>query len=298
MSVQQASTIRTASTARSSLISASDDAIICSVYRYHFLTAIQVCRLFYDPDSLKFVRSKLKRLTDLGYLHRLLLPTVSLGKPAFIYTLGRKGINYLRSAGFEDFHRFRPSGQEEHSYFFLRHTLAVNDFLIAAECLRDSVPGVVLADFAHERDLKKTPVVVKTKADEKVGVIPDAWLDFHLDGKLRVSVILELDRGTVQQKPFARKLRGLLAYSQGPYQEFFGSDALTIAFACTAGPHRCEQMRRWCEDVLKETKSEQDSEIFLFTSLEEDQEWDPKTLFLDPIWHQPFSKTPVALLGV
>ncbi len=286
-----------AQTAKSLVISASDDAILRSVYHYHFLTALEICRLFYDPDSLKFVRGKLKRLSETGYLHRLLLPTVGLGKPAFVYTLARKGINYLKAAGFDEFERFHPS-EQEHAFLFMRHTLAVNDFIIAAECLRDEEPGMVLADFAHERNLKKTPVTVTTYQNEKVGVIPDAWLDFHLRGKLRVSIVLELDRGTVQQKAFMRKLRGLLAYSQGPYQEFWNSDALTIAFATTAGARRCEQMRRWCEAMLKEAHHEDEADIFLFTALNENEVWSPQTLFLSLIWRQPFTKSPIALLGV
>jgi hypothetical protein len=57
-------------------------------------------------------------------------------------------------------------------------------------------------------------------------------------------------------------------------------------------------MRRWCEAMLKEARREEEAEIFLFTHLVENEVWSPQKLFLSPIWQQPFTKTPVALLGV
>lgn len=231
-----------------------DEAMVRAVATFHFLTVEQVTRLFYHHGSLTHVRGKLKRLSDLGYLQRLRVPRTSAGNPPWVYHLARGGIRALQqSEGLErgESLRFRPAEQREHAYLFLAHTLAVNDVLIAATLLSRTVPQAVLAELQHERDLRQTPVRVRTSAGESMSVIPDAWLDFHLAQRARMSIVLELDRGTVGQRAFKRKLRGLLAYAAGPYQEAFGTSSLTIAIATTASASRAKQLRTWCEQVLR-----------------------------------------------
>jgi len=280
-------------------ISAGDDTLLRAVYGYHFLTVEQATRLLYSRGSLVYVRSKLRALATDGYLQWLRLPTSGQGNTPHIYTLARKGIRYLEGAGFSDFARFRPSEQQEHSYFFLKHTLRVNDVLIAGALLGELVPGITLAEMRHERLLRRTPVYVEVmhgQKKERIGVVPDGWMDFHLHGADRMSIVLELDRGTVEERAFKHKLRGLLAYANGPYQEFFASESITIAFATTAGELRLRRMRVWCEQTLEEMGQKQQAELLLLTSLPEG-ELDPRRLFLSPVWEEPFGTTPVALLS-
>jgi hypothetical protein len=280
-------------------LSARDDALLRAVYSYHFLTVEQATRLLFSRGSLVYVRATLRALAAKGYLQRLRLPTSGQGNTPHIYTLARKGVRYLEAAGFSDFARFRPSEQQEHSYFFLRHTQRVNDVLIAGALLGELAPGITLAEMRHERTLKRTPVYVEVATGDKkerVGVVPDGWMDFHLRGEERMSVVLELDRGTVEERAFKRKLRGLLAYANGPYRAFFGSDAISIAFAITAGETRLRRLRAWCEQTLTEAGLQEHAELLLLTSLPEG-ELDPRQLFLAPIWEQPFGTIAVALLA-
>jgi hypothetical protein len=277
-------------------LSGVEDALVRAVYDFHFLTAEQVTHLMYSQGSVWYVRLLLRGLYMRGYLHRLRLPSAAPGNTAFVYTLGRRGISYLTGAGIADFHRFRPSEQDEHSYLFLTHTLCLNDCLVAARLLELEEPAVQLVDFVHERTLKRTPVRVTTHRSEHIAVIPDAWLDFHVGhGSHQMAVVFELDRGTVDKKAMKKNLRGLVAYARGPYQASFKTDSLSIALATTAGPHRVELLKNWLEQVLEEATAQSMAGFFLVTALPPGPP-SPRELFLSPVWSVPFSPSPVALL--
>lgn len=319
------------------ILSAADEAILRLLAIYHFLLADQVRRLRgYRPGSLDFVRAALKRLVERAFVVRLRLPRASAGNAPWVYTVSQQGYSYLAAAtarfgtgddaGFdagagadagldadalvEKSKRFRPAETYERSYLFLTHTLAVNDFLIAAALLSRQTPDVVLVQMRHERDLKRAPVrvtlghvAIGSDSDRQFGqqqhqgvaVIPDGWLDFHIKGAAQLCVALELDRGTEEEYAFKRKLRALLAYAAGPYQTAFGTDSLTVAFATTAGTRRAERMRVWCEQVLRTEQQEQEADLFYVTSLPEG-ELDPQTVFLAPIWARPFANDRVPLV--
>src|SRR5262249_32867 len=103
--------------------------------------------------------------------------------------------------------------------------------------------------------------------------------------------------GTTEQRPFKRKLRGLLAYAAGPYQAQFGTESVTVAIATTAGEHRARLIQSWCEHVLRELHQERDADLFLVTSLPEGGV-DPTLVFLSPLWRQPFATAALPLLDL
>lgn len=265
-----------------------------AVARFHFLTAEQLTCLFYRPASLAYVREKLRRLTQAGALLRLRLPQRSAGNPPFVYTLARGGLRFLAHSGDPSPVRFRPAEHREHAYLLLSHTLAVNDVLIAATRASQEAPEIVLVDLQHERDLRHTPTRVTTAQGEHMSVVPDAWLDLHVGGKQRMCLVLELDRGTIEQRAMKRKLRGLLAYAGGPYQEEFGTSSLTILLATTAGKRRERQLRQWCEQILAQQRLQAEADLFLITDLPPGA-ISPTTFFRSPIWWQPFGQSPQAL---
>lgn len=277
-------------------LSERDDALIRAVYDFHYLTVDQVTRLFFSRGSLEHVRVVLKELAEKGYLDRMKMPSSQDGVKPYVYTLGRKGIRYLKTvAGYSEFARFRPSEEREHSYLFLAHTLGVNDVLVAAKQLSVRNPDYVLADFLHERVLKRMPVSVRTSENESMAIIPDLWLDFHLRATDRASITLEYDRGTVEQRQWRRKIRGLIAFADGPYTQAYGSESLTIAIATTAGEHRAELIRQWVEQELEKAKRNRDKELFLVLALPSG-EIDSDAFFLNPVWMRPFDTHGVSLL--
>lgn len=275
-----------------------DDAILAAVADLHFLTAQQVCRLQYSPGSLTYVRSRLKRLVDTGYLLAFPAPRPSIaGHSAWVYCLGHRGLRHLRGLGRDLGRRARPSEHRRHGDLFLLHTLAINDVLIAAQHLATAIDGCHLAAFRHERELKHTPMVVTTARNEQLSVIPDAWLDLRVHDREQVCVLLELDRGTEDQRPFRRKVRGLLAASHGAYQALFGTQSLTIAVATIAGPHRLHALRQWIEHELRSVHREAEGDLFRLTQLP-DGALIGKDLFLSLCWSRPFDSRPAPLVPV
>ena len=297
--------------------------ILEALFKYHFLTVEQVTRLFYSHGSLTTVRSLLSELARAKYALYLYLPrptpTGSLPK---IYTLARRGINYLKAQGFDVPMRFHPSEHEEKSFLFLRHTLAVNDVLIAATTLEKRYPAITLYDFVHERVLKRQkPITVSCVVltlegkrifdkDEKpisetIRVIPDALLDFRIDQPdmsktYRFCVLLELDRATIEEKPFRKKVRGLLTFiKSGNSLKRFGTKLPTIAFVnAVGGEKRREQMKQWTEKELKKSKEPHFwTELFMFTDVPPEGDIDTETLFLSPVWYTPFGNKPLVLLS-
>src|SRR5437868_6248965 len=120
---------------KSFVVTAPHNGVLQAVYRYHLLTAVQLLRACgYSPTSLARVQRLTKQLVDNEYLLSLARPVVR-GKAPLVYSLARKGLNYLKGAGFDVRAYFRPSKEQEKSYLFLLHTLAFNDVLIAASNL-------------------------------------------------------------------------------------------------------------------------------------------------------------------
>lgn len=280
------------------VVAPADDAILQALLRYYYLSSQQICRLLYSAGSLTYVQTKMKILAEAGLCQRLWLPRPApRGSAPSVYTLGRRGLNHLRALGFDTAKRFRPSEHREHSYLFLSHTLAVNDVLIGAELLCRHAPRFGLAGLLHERDLKHRPVYVEHEDGKRIGVVPDAWLDLRVDGTYQVCLVLELDRGTEEQKAWRRKVHGLIAYANGPYQEAFQTTSLTVAVATTAGQKRLLDLIRWTERELEAMKEEDQGDLFVFTSLHPDLVA-PSELFLARRWYQPLGADPVALLAL
>lgn len=283
-----------------------------AIYRYHMLKPEQLTRRYYSKGSLTFVKARLKLLTVHGYLQANEQPTTR-GRSPYFYTLASKGIKYLKEAGFEVNRYYRPSRKVE--YFpFLLHTFSVNDVLIAAELLAESMPQLILADMQHELFLKQHPCIVPIGHErllvngnisaKHIAIVPDGWLDFRYDRgsgtqERRMCIWLEIDRGTVGMKNFKEKSAAILSYyKSGAYQKRFETNSLRVAFATTEGITRVKQMRTWLRDVFaKQQEKSAMAERFVCTALPD--KIDPHTLFLSPIWYVPSDSTPpVSLLVI
>ncbi|MGD9685352.1 MAG: replication-relaxation family protein [Candidatus Obscuribacterales bacterium] len=274
----------------------SDEQVLRSLHRFHYLSSRQLCRLAYSRGSLTYAQSKLKKLTDAGYCQRIWVPKrAQYGSAPSVYALARRGINHLRAIGLDLNGRFHPSEKRSLSYLFLNHVLELNDVLISAELLSRAMPQYRLAALRHDQDLKRTPVAVRTKSGGKAAVIPDAWLDLRIQERFQVCLAVELDRGTEEQKRWRQKVANLIAYAGGPYQEAFGTHSLTFAVITTAGDKRLLDLLRWTEAELESMGETSQGDLFLFTSLSPAAA-ESIEIFLARCWLQPFSQEPVALL--
>lgn len=286
-------------------LSGIDDRFLQAIYRYHMLKPEQLTRRYYSKGSLTFVKARLKRLVDAGYLDANEQPTTR-GRSPFYYTLAGKGMKYLKEIGIEMNRYYRPSRRVEYLPFLL-HTFSVNDVLIAAELLAEDMPQLTLAEVQHELVLKQEPCKVPLRRErpgrdgnasgQYVTIVPDGWLDFRYDrgsegAERRMCLWLEVDRGTVGKKEFKTKAAAIFTfYQSGAYNKRFGTQSLRVAFATTDGVTRVKQMRAWLRDALaNELEKPGMAERFVCAALPD--EIDPRSLFLEPIWYVPLNDTP------
>ncbi len=265
------------------------------LYHLHLLTAEQLTKLYYKPGMLKTVKKRLKVLVDNGYVQADCVPTKKPRSP-YYYTLATKGLRYLADVGIDVSASDRASKEIIESYLHLRHTLELNDILIAALQLKVADPRYYLSRYIHERTLKRTPYKL-TLDGHNASLIPDGFLDFHerRPGQQEPSLplILEHDRGTEQQAHFRRRVQAYRAFLQAEGQkQLFGVNKVTIAFTTFVSTRRVMQMRAWTWQELH--TEPQLAGMFLFTELPRPLE--PRHLLFERRWLTLANDQPVALL--
>jgi len=308
------------------IIKPHHDRILEAVYQYHFLTADRVVRLLYSPTSLTTVRATLARLAEAKYLLPFHEPRATpVGATPKIYTLSLRGYNRLKQQGYHMPPRFREPDIEDlqKNYLFLRHNLAVTDFLIAAAMLERSFPTFRVYDFLHERTIKQQKKLIAVTVEkptaktaqgadqngaasmQTIRFLPDGFLDIRVtnseDGKTkRCCILLEVDRKTEGEDDIRRKVRGYLTFvKSGACLKEFGTKLPTVAFVNTVGGEKKrDQLIQWAEAELKKTKEPHFwTEMFVFASISEDQPMNSEAIFLSPVWYTPFSSKPTVLLS-
>ncbi len=286
------------------------------------MTVVQVVKaLGYSKNSLPTVRTRLAHLEQQGYIAAIYLPTTRKGNFPKVFYLASPGLDYLRAQGRDVPKRYHSTEQKEKQYLFLKHTLAVNDVLIAAKLVETQVPQVTLSEFRHERELKRDPekftitLYKETESNmeeatvwkqEDFYFVPDGFLDFRIEQEtktLRAAMLLELDRDTTERRRFQEKIRGILTYIKSErHVKRYKARKITVAFVTTGRQKRVEKMREWTRNELAKTHDTWSyGYTFVFTTLphkidpetlrelEELDDIDPAALFLSPVWEFPFT---------
>lgn len=285
-------------------ISKADEAILRVINRFHYMTAAQISRLLYPNcnDNNRYSQRRLRVLNENGYLLRLReLPTPRYGSAPHIFTLSQKGRKYITSLGISVPYYFRPSEEKEKAFNnpFIEHTLQTIDILIAAHSLCRQYK-VTCPDMLSERELKHQVVRVKIpgsfngQSEKSVAVIPDAWFQLKVKGSPTVSIALELDRGTEEQKRWKAKVTALAYWAMGPYREAFNTDNLTIAVVAPSAFRR-DKLRYWTATELEKRNLEQLLQVFIFTDVSP-VEKNPYEFFFNPVWFLSKAMEPVSLL--
>src|SRR3954447_10124437 len=119
------------------LITEVDESILRALARFHYLTAAQASRLLYPNllDDNRYMQRRLKRLVDNDYILRLrALPMPQYGQAPHVFTLARRGRQYLQELGEGIPTYFRPSEERRitQNYPFMAHRLASIDVMIVA----------------------------------------------------------------------------------------------------------------------------------------------------------------------
>jgi hypothetical protein len=246
--------------------------ILIALAVFGYLTAEQVTRLCYSAGSRTFVNALLKSLVDAALVLSIGGRAVNL---PLIYTLTGEGRNVASLLGAAKGKRFRHLEETEkgHNPYFLKHTIAVTDVLIAARLLSEREPGIQLARLYTERELKRKIYV--PLSGNAACLEPDAGLLFRIKHKIHIYA----------------------AYAASPrHQALFYTPALAIAIFC-ADDHLTATLKQWTEEVLQEGQQRALEERFFFTSVNPATAT-PQELFLSPVWEQAFgnAKTPLLLL--
>lgn len=274
-------------------LTARDIRIVRWVCEMRFLTREQVQRLEFAPSTASYCKRRLALLFHHGYLDRRFIPAPrGFGSARAIYCLTSKGARLVAhelGTGIGDLD-WRPRDSHRELYF-LQHTLATNDFHICV-ILAAQRRGFAL-DWVDERALRRKGMrdqVADPKHDgQRLAIIPDGYFRLARDGEA-MAFALELDRATVEEKPFKAKVR---AYGEwkltGAYARRHGTDSLRVLFVLAPNDrdrHRLARVKRWCE-------AEGGRSLFWFA---ETSDLDERTVLHKPVWHVAGRGGPYALL--
>jgi hypothetical protein len=204
--------------------------------RYRRLTSRQIATLV-PFGSKQTAGYRLQRLWQHGYVERDYWH-VAVGSPPAVYRLGKQGALALVARLGGDAERLAGASRTR-DQFFLDHTLAVNDVLIAF---------VIAARLAGHQLTWSVPVQALDALPDplqpatRIPVIPDATLLYEAAGR-RMQVFLEVDRGTESTKRFVAKVRGYLAYlASGNYQRQFGLPTFRLLVVAPSS-RRCDSLK-------------------------------------------------------
>lgn len=245
---------------------------------FRYMTREQVEKLEFSPSTASYCKRRLMLLYQHGYLDRRFLPLRSaFGAARAYYTLDRRGAFVL--AEVFELPRWqidwRPrDGRREPLY--MEHTLRINDFRVLA--ILAAQRAALEFAWTDERDLKRRAnelrVVDPLKTSERITVIPDSY--FTLAG--RWSFALELDRGTVEEGPFKRKIRGYGELkTTGVYEEAFGTKSLRVLWVVVDSSRDSNRLQR----ILSWAATAGGGTMFWFTAFEDFMGNDP---LHRPIW--------------
>jgi len=253
---------------------ARDLRILSRVYELRFVTRDHIQALEFAPTTASYCKRRLALLFHHAYLDRTFIPlTPGFGATRPIYTLAARGARIVGHELKTDLD-WRASDKNRELYF-LQHTLAINDFRICAILAAQRL-GLSL-DWVDERTLRRREMkdyVSDPKRDgAKLAIVPDGY--FRLDD---ASFALELDRSTVEEKPFKTKVRAYGNWKlSGTYKKRYDTESLRVLFVIASkerDPHRLERIKRWSE-------AEGARSLFWFADSADVTEHD---IFTQPVW--------------
>jgi hypothetical protein len=188
-----------------------DIALLQDVYTYRYLTTSQLRKLHFSSDKTAWRR--LQILSELGFIKPFTAPAI----PERIFYLNKKGaeiISVQLQVSLEDLSWNRLTRQPK-DYYFLRHFLAINDFLIllTQACQKSSI---ALLGFIPEYQGEQTKErYVKKAIRDNVNMLshtPDGVFALEKNGKPAL-FFLEIDRGTeIVSNPQIGLLKAVVFY--------------------------------------------------------------------------------------
>ncbi len=258
-----------------------DVTILDAVCDMRFLTSDQIQLLLFSASTASSCRRRLSLLFHNALLDRMLVPMKNaFGSTRAVYMLARKGAQFVaraRGAEVRDLD-WRPD-KLDRELLFIRHTLAINDFRIMLTLAANAKNTTM--EWTDERTLRrrdaKDYVDDPKNNGQRLAVVPDGYFLLKIDGHDN-AFALELDRGTVEEKPFKAKIRALGQWKfTGAYERRYGRKTLRVLFVVsdlTRDVNRLDRMKRW-------TEAEGGRSLFWFARLDA---LAPESLLSGQVW--------------
>jgi Replication-relaxation len=268
-----------------------------------YLTASQAARLLEKERSLTYIREQLRALERAGLAMSLESRVITMPR---VYTPTKKGREYASLlCGTASDRRFRPAEERDkaRNEYFITHTLAVSDVLIASRLLAKRSPAITLTRMFTERQLRRQitvslpePTGNGTTHIRPMAIEPDASCDFLIQKAWQNFVHIEVYRNLPPVEwRFKQKIQGYVTYAiSGLHEQLFQTPSLSIAVIATSKP-MTTTLKRWTEEALQESNQPEHGELFFFTSVNP-AIVSPEELYLSPVWEQAFSSTKTPLL--
>ena len=277
--------------------SLADNRILWALYRFHYLTPLQLRLLLFSPASQRYAERKLKYLSDTGYVLRDWIPTKGnrgRGNRPSYYTLSTKGMTHLSRIHGVERRRVNPI-----TATFIQHSLDVSGFLVQAAAFTKLHPDFRIVQGYHNQELAEMDMKVKLRSGRERTVTPDGWLDMQSEERRRrLCIALEVQRSILEQRRWHEKIEGLLAWAATTMKPVMKTRDVNICFVAThelAALRDRDTLVKKTEQVLTRLKMQDWARILFFWggSL---KDISTEELFTQPVWHQPFLKQPVPLL--
>ena len=262
-------------------LTARDVRILNAVCDMRFLVREQIQELIFSPSTASYCKRRLALLYHNAYLDRIYVPSMNaFGSTKAIYMLATKGAGVVardRKVEIRDL-GWRP-GHNDRELYFLRHTLGINDFRIRLTVA--AAERELSVAWTDERTLRrremKDYVDDPVRHGRRLAVVPDGYFTLD-DGERTSAFALEIDRATVEEKPFKEKVR---AYGEwkttGTYERRYGTKSLRVLWVVadvTRDSTRLERIKRWAE-------AEGGRSLFWFVMLDA---LTPETILTEPVW--------------
>jgi Replication-relaxation len=274
--------------------------IITDLAEFHYLTVSQLLTLEeYKESSRSYVYKEVNGLVAADLI--MALPRQVVTQPQ-VYTLTAKGRKYASLLGKAPYKRFRRGEEQERgeNLYFVAHTIAVTDVLIAARLLARTVPAIRLNRMLTERELKRTIYVAvpgEGMITRKIAIEPDGAVEFVIQDTWQDFFYLEVYRHHLNETRFKHKIQGYVtALITDLHEQLFQTSAMTVVVIATI-EKLAGTLKQWAEEALVAMHRADAGDRFFFCSLNLASA-SPEELFLSPVWESAFStdKTPLLML--
>lgn len=226
------------------VLQARDRQIVELVSEHRFITSEEIQALILGSDQI--ILRRLQKLYHSGYLDRP-RNQQQRGNAKMVYALAQDGAHLL--ANFFGKESAKGDWSEKNRQVrlrYLEHALMVSRFRATLTLAMRLNGNVALERWQQGQELKDEVRVEHSDWTERIPVYPDAYFVLRLlaepEGRNRIHVFVEADRGTMTTKRFFVKTRGYWHYwRSGKQDERFGMKNFLV-LTVTLTPERAESL--------------------------------------------------------